>query len=271
MPWFRVDDQFATSPKALLAGNAACGLWVRAGSWSAAQLTDGHIPSAIVSSLGGRAADARKLVQVGLWHSHGHDCEACPQPVRGSFLFHGWLEYQPGREEVQKKRDEARTRMATLRAGRRVRTNIERTSSEVRSPRPGPDPVPTAATAAAGGSSGSEHPSISILMSKLRSYDALSALRSDTLTARQTQQIVDLIETHGDKALVDAAVRTTGITPPRLVTAYLMTWEAMAAGRAALRSLHDPDQHRGCAECSVPKAQHRGAAFDHAWTTERSA
>lgn len=29
MPWFRVDDDFALHPKAIAAGNAALGLWVR--------------------------------------------------------------------------------------------------------------------------------------------------------------------------------------------------------------------------------------------------
>ena len=33
--WFKVDDNLALHPKVLGAGNAAMGMWVRAGSWSA--------------------------------------------------------------------------------------------------------------------------------------------------------------------------------------------------------------------------------------------
>ena len=33
MPWFNVDDGFAFHRKAVRAGNAAIGLWTRAGSW----------------------------------------------------------------------------------------------------------------------------------------------------------------------------------------------------------------------------------------------
>ena len=44
MSWFKVDDQLAFNAKIVAAGNEAMGLWVRAGSWSAAQLTNGFIP-----------------------------------------------------------------------------------------------------------------------------------------------------------------------------------------------------------------------------------
>lgn len=268
MTWFKVDDQFAMSPKALAAGNAACGLWVRAGSWAAAQLTDGDIPSTMVSSLGGRAADARKLVEVGLWHSHGHGCDACPDPKRGHYIFHGWQEYQPTREDVQRKRAEARERMATRRGSQRVRANSERTSQSVRDPRP--DPArPTAAAAAEDGGSGGDHPAIDILMSKLRAQTALASLRSDKLRPEQVATIVGLIEQHGDAALVDAAVKTTGHPAPRMVQAYIGTWEALATGRSTLRVI---DTTPRCDICNARQTDHDAPAYsDHPFTERNSA
>ena len=44
MPTFEVDDQFAFHQKTLRAGNEAIGVWVRAGAWCAAYLTDGLVP-----------------------------------------------------------------------------------------------------------------------------------------------------------------------------------------------------------------------------------
>lgn len=92
MPWFRVDDQLAFHRKALFAGNAAMGLWVRAGSWSAQFLTDGSIPSAIVRSLGSKK-QAEKLVEAGLW---------CKEP--DGYSFHQWAAWQPRRPDPDKQR-----------------------------------------------------------------------------------------------------------------------------------------------------------------------
>ena len=49
MTWFRVDDTLAMHPKVYAAGNAAMGLWVRAGAWSMQQLTDGDRSRPIVA------------------------------------------------------------------------------------------------------------------------------------------------------------------------------------------------------------------------------
>ena len=51
MSWFKVDDQLAFNAKVVAAGNEAMGLWVRAGSWSAAQLTDGFIPEHMANAM----------------------------------------------------------------------------------------------------------------------------------------------------------------------------------------------------------------------------
>lgn len=94
MPWFNVDDGFAVHHKTVKAGNAAVGLWVRAGSWCAQQLTDGFVPTHMVSVLG-TPAQARKLVEAGLW-----------MPTEGGFQFHEWSGQgrNPTRNEVLEKR-----------------------------------------------------------------------------------------------------------------------------------------------------------------------
>ena len=94
MTWFKVDDNLAFHPKVLQAGNAAMGLWVRAGSWSAQQLTDGVIPDSILPSIG-TVKQAETLVRVGLW-------------TRGatSWSFHQWSGdgRQPTRATVEAER-----------------------------------------------------------------------------------------------------------------------------------------------------------------------
>ncbi|MBF6515562.1 hypothetical protein IU421_14915 [Nocardia cyriacigeorgica] len=116
MPWFRIDDQMAFHAKVVAAGNAAIGLWARAGSWSASALTDGFIPKHMIAPLG-TIAQAKRLVKVGLWSE-----------VEGGFQFHQWAERQPfSKADTERKRAAARARMARARAAK-----AERSSSDVR-------------------------------------------------------------------------------------------------------------------------------------------
>lgn len=93
MPWFKVDDKFGTHPKVLAAGNAATGLWVRAGCWSMLNLTDGHIPCGALKILGSRA-EADRLVKVGLWAKDSD-----------GYRFHDWSAWQPSSGDVEAERD----------------------------------------------------------------------------------------------------------------------------------------------------------------------
>lgn len=90
MTWFKVDDNLAFHPKVLAAGNTAMGLWVRAGAWSSDQLTDGHIPAAMLPAFGARKADAERLVTAGLWSQEDD-----------GYQFHEWLDRNPSRAEVE--------------------------------------------------------------------------------------------------------------------------------------------------------------------------
>lgn len=98
MAWFKVDDRFYSHPKVLGVPMRSLGLWVLAGAWSADQLTDGFIPKTALPMLNGaKAADAKPLVDAGLW-----------VVVDGGWQFHDWHDMQPSRQEVLDKRDRER-------------------------------------------------------------------------------------------------------------------------------------------------------------------
>lgn len=89
MTWFKVDDSLGFHAKTIAAGNAAMGLWVRAGSWCSQQLTDGVIPRQVAATLG-TAAQAKALVHAGLWLIH-----------EDGYCFHEWDRYQPSAAEAR--------------------------------------------------------------------------------------------------------------------------------------------------------------------------
>ena len=93
MPWFKIDDTLAFHAKVMAAGNAAVGLWTRAGAWSMQQLSDGFIPTHVARQLGTRA-EARRLVEAGLWIEKDD-----------GYVFHEWAERQPSRAKVMTDRD----------------------------------------------------------------------------------------------------------------------------------------------------------------------
>ena len=104
MPWFRIDDHFHHHPKVTRAGNAAVGLWVRAGSYSSAYLTDGHVPLGAVREMGTkREIDA--LVEARLWVPNGD-----------GFVLPDFAEYNYSAEQVLAERAKTRARTAKYRA-----------------------------------------------------------------------------------------------------------------------------------------------------------
>jgi len=145
MAWFKVDDKLHDHEKPTEAGQAAMGLWVMAGSWSADNLTDGFIPDRVLSRWG-RKRDADALVLAGLWLARGD-----------GWKFNDWDEYQPTGDEVKAKRLEARERMAKVRANKsrtfaRSSQNVRSTPSRPVPTRPdlgakAPNPAPASAVA----------------------------------------------------------------------------------------------------------------------------
>ena len=138
MAWTKLDDRFSEHPKVLAVGPLGMVVHVRAMGYVARNLTDGFIPSAIVStftagfdSVAVRRAslevdspasetmvDAssvdwpRLLVDAGLW-----------ERARGGFRIHDHLEYNPRREQVEADRKATAQRVARWRAGRKTDGN----------------------------------------------------------------------------------------------------------------------------------------------------
>lgn len=112
--WFKVDDSFFSNPKTAMLSDGATALWLRSGSWSAQQLTDGFIPARMVPMFRGSDDSVRELCDVGLWE---RDDE------RDGYWFHDWSDYQPDGEEVdalRRKRSEAGKRGADRRWSRKT-------------------------------------------------------------------------------------------------------------------------------------------------------
>ena len=95
MVWFRIDDSFWSHPKVLGLSTDAVALWVRAGSYSAQQLTDGLIAPHALRMLGDRDA-AVELTNAGLWET---------VPAAAGWQFHDWADYQPTRAQILAERE----------------------------------------------------------------------------------------------------------------------------------------------------------------------
>lgn len=106
MPWFSVEDDLSFHPKVEAAGNAAMGLWVRAGAWSMKYLTDGRVPRSIAAAMGS-PGDAKRLVEAGLWAESGD-----------GYVFHEWAARQRTKAQVA----ESRKRAASKKAAQRGRS-----------------------------------------------------------------------------------------------------------------------------------------------------
>jgi len=136
MTWFKVDDGFAFHPKAIMAGNAALGLWVRAGAWCGANLTDGALPKHMIGTFGAQARDAKKLVSVGLWVE-----------TDAGFQFHEWSKMQPSKAEVEEERAANRKRQKEWRDKKRnavtdgVTDSVSHGTSNSAPTRPDPTPI----------------------------------------------------------------------------------------------------------------------------------
>lgn len=125
MTWARIDDNLPFHPKVVQAGNEAMGLWVRALSWSAGQLTDGKVPAKMLPVFAGTEANASELVEAGLWHETFEGYE-----------FHDWNQYQISRAEVEAKREEARERMRKVRSGGKSKPSAAPSKRPKSSPEP---------------------------------------------------------------------------------------------------------------------------------------
>lgn len=118
MSFFQVDDGFHSNPKVMAmlerAGfdraSKAISVWLLSGSLARDSGLDGVITlGQVARETMTNPAAARKavatLVEYGLWHAAGHDCDRCPQPPEGAYVFHQWFQfgYSPGDAERTKR------------------------------------------------------------------------------------------------------------------------------------------------------------------------
>jgi hypothetical protein len=133
MSWFRVDDKFAFHPKAIRAGNEAVGVWVRVGSWSSDQMTDGAIPGDVALVIAnGNQSVLDQLVTAGLLVRDGL-----------GYHMHDFLDWNPSAKQVkrQRKADAERKRGIRPPSGKTPAGLRPESSSPIPSPIPIPIPV----------------------------------------------------------------------------------------------------------------------------------
>ncbi|MET4702766.1 hypothetical protein ABIB54_000220 [Frigoribacterium sp. UYMn621] len=142
MPWYKVDDGLSMKaettriPRA--ARTSAIGLLALAGSWSARELTDGHIPTHMLEELAGSEADASWLVTAGFWIA-----------VVDGWRFTEWEPDQPLREVVLADRAKRAEKMRGWRSRNQASSTPSNpatnsaTNADSDATVPEPQPVPT--------------------------------------------------------------------------------------------------------------------------------
>lgn len=104
---FQVDPDFYDHPKTTGMSDAAFSLWVRAGSFSAAKLTDGFVSEDVLALTLRSSGDvAGELVRRGLWRR-----------VKGGYRFHEWDHRNLTKKRVEDDRTTDRLRKRNARGG----------------------------------------------------------------------------------------------------------------------------------------------------------
>lgn len=93
--------------------------------YSAQHLTDGHVPlRRMTKHIGGGDNDVRMLIDAGLWHAGGHECEHCPQPSEGKIYVHDYLEHNRSQSDAKRLSDAGR-KANRIRWGQRSRSGSD--------------------------------------------------------------------------------------------------------------------------------------------------
>lgn len=124
MTWFKVDDSFYDHPKVFDAPDCAVALWIRAGTWSARNLTEGFVPATLPARLCGDPDTAvADLLRRGLWLR-----------ASGGYRFHDWAEYQPSAAQVadlKAKRAAAGRKGGLAKGSKQTASNSQASASRV--------------------------------------------------------------------------------------------------------------------------------------------
>lgn len=102
LQWVRLDTAFPRNHKVLTllderGGKEALFAYVCGLAFSGEQGYDGFIPRAALPFVHAKAADVKKLTEVGLWHEQA-----------GGWQINDWAEFQPTTEETTKRSQRAR-------------------------------------------------------------------------------------------------------------------------------------------------------------------
>ena len=107
---FQVDGDFYDHPKTTGMSDAAFSLWVRAGSYSTAKLSDGFVSEDVLAlTLRTEATVAEELVRRGLWRR-----------VKGGYRYHQWDQRNLTKDRVEADREADRERKRAERYGASV-------------------------------------------------------------------------------------------------------------------------------------------------------
>lgn len=126
---FQVDGDFYDHPKSIGLSDAAVALWTRAGSYSAAKLTDGFIAEHVLTLLSRTPMEAaEELVTRGLW-----------KRTKGGYRFHQWEDrgnLTKERVEAERSSDRQRKRRTRQIEGQKTKPQVV---AEIVRPESAPD------------------------------------------------------------------------------------------------------------------------------------
>lgn len=136
MAWTKLDDRFWCHPKIMGLSDGAFRLYVTTLNWAVANLTDGHVPTAVLREkrMRNRNSVTEELVNCGLWDEHETD----------GYVIHDYAEYQPTKEAITQLRQQNRDRQRRFRDAQSdpdVTRDKRVSNADVTSTRPDPTPL----------------------------------------------------------------------------------------------------------------------------------
>lgn len=231
----------------------------------------GFIPDAKILELTRRTTvRAARRVADRLCEPPAPDVDPPWMRVEGGYQVRNWVTWQDRLDALEERRRSDRERQRNRRTrgkkgdssrdGHVTVTDTEEEKEE--------ETAAAAAVPPRGGGSDAtpDHPAIGIFADKIRAWTPLAGLRFDKLTTAQADELVALIDLHGDAALIAVAKNTTGPTAPRLVNAFLGTWAALPAPGQRLAAV---DELR-CHDCNQIRRGHPWPGCD-AFVEKRTA
>jgi hypothetical protein len=221
--WVKYDDQFPDHPKLAALGDLgplAGWLHVAATCYCSRHLTDGFLPSGALSRLATfprrvQASDlAAALVRVGLW-----------EQAEDGYRVHDYLDYNPSREQVERKRAEWADRQRKSRGESRGDSGSDTGVTPPRVTRDSASPVPVPLSRSASEEAHTSRDGLPNLSPE--AIEALERATGSTAYAagdKQLQEFDRLVGTHG----LDAVARAfDGIRKGKAMTARQLVWGAV--------------------------------------------